>query len=131
MAKGLFGKLFGKQEHGGCCDMQVVEEPDASSSEALCDCGGECGAVDPGESVSSGMAVSVKVLGPGCKKCHQLHDNALEAARIVGKPVDVEYVTDMAEIAAAGVMATPGLIIDGKLISAGKVLSPAELKALL
>ena len=133
MAKGMFGTLFGKQEHGGCCDMQIVEEPQGTSPDGVCDCdcGGACAPAGAGAENASGAAVSVKVLGPGCKKCHQLHDNALEAARIAGKPVDVEYVTDIAEIAAAGVMATPGLIIDGKLVSAGKVLSPAELKALL
>lgn len=131
MAKGMFGKLFGKQEHGGCCDMEIIEEPETASSDAACDCGGACDPTDAERGDASGAAVSVKVLGPGCKKCHQLRDNALEAARLSGKPVEVEYVTDMAEIAAAGVMATPGLMVDGKLVSTGKVLSPGELKALL
>ena len=131
MAKGMFGKLFGKQEHGGCCDMQIVEESEGTSPDGVCDCGGACAPAGAGAEDASGAAVSVKVLGPGCKKCHQLHDNALEAARIAGKPVDVEYVTDVAEIAAAGVMATPALMVEFAVVSSGKVLKPSEIAKLL
>lgn len=99
--------------------MRIVEEPSCG-----CGCGGAC------EPAADG-AVVVKVMGTGCKNCRQLHENALEAAGRVGKPVKVEYVTDIAEIAAAGVMSTPALLVDGKVASAGKVLSAEEIEGLL
>lgn len=123
MAKGMFGKLFAKRDHGGLCDMQIDEGLEGST----CECGNVCTSVAAeGESLYEEV-VLIKVLGPGCKKCHQLHDNAIEAVRLADKRACVEYVTDMAEIVAAGVMATPGLMIDGKLVSSGKVLTSAEI----
>ncbi len=118
----IFGSLFGKKDggsHGGCCDMRIVEEP-------TCDCGGACDSAS-----DSGDGTVVKVMGPGCKNCHQLHENALKAVERVGRPIKVEYVTDLAEVAAAGVMSTPALLVDGKVVSAGKVLSPAEIQEML
>lgn len=130
MVKGMFGKLFGKQEHGGCCDMQIVEESDADTTKAVCDCGGACDIpIQSEERVDN--ALLVKVLGPGCKKCHQLHDNVVEASKKVDVPIKVEYVTDIAEIAAAGVMSTPALNINGEVVSSGKVLTSSEIQLLL
>lgn len=68
----------------------------------------------------------VAVLGPGCKSCHALHENAVAA---LGAE-NVDYVTDMAELAATGIMSFPALMVDGKLVSAGKVLSAEEISAL-
>lgn len=73
----------------------------------------------------------IKILGSGCKKCLALGDNAKAAAEAVGKEVEIVKVTDFAEIAGYGVMSTPGLVIDEKLISAGKVLSVEEISASL
>ena len=68
----------------------------------------------------------VTVYGTGCKKCQEkcqaLHRSALEAAE--GRDVQVDYVTDMAQIAAAGIMSMPAL-------ASGKVLSADEVAALL
>lgn len=68
----------------------------------------------------------VQVMGTGCKKCHALYEAASEA---LGEG-SVEYVTDMARIAEAGVMTLPALVVDGKVVSAGKVLAPAEVREL-
>ena len=73
----IFGSLFGKKDggsHGGCCDMRIVEEP-------TCDCGGACDSAS-----DSGDGTVVKVMGPGCKNCHQLHENALKAVERIGRP---------------------------------------------
>ncbi|MCC6108667.1 MAG: thioredoxin family protein [Denitrobacterium sp.] len=69
----------------------------------------------------------VQVMGSGCKKCRQLYENAVKA---LGEG-SVEYVTDMARIADAGVMATPALVVDGRPVSAGRVLKPSEISALV
>jgi len=54
----------------------------------------------------------IKILGSGCRRCIALADNAIAAARAAGKEAQIVKITDMAEIAAYGVMSTPGLVID-------------------
>jgi small redox-active disulfide protein 2 len=71
----------------------------------------------------------IKILGSGCKKCVALGNNAQAAAEAMGREVKIVKVTDFAEIAGYGVMSTPGLVIDEKLVSAGKVLSVEEISA--
>jgi small redox-active disulfide protein 2 len=73
----------------------------------------------------------IKILGSGCKKCVALGENAKRAADEAGKQAELVKVTDFAEIAAYGVMSTPGLVIDEKLVSSGKVLTAQEIRNLL
>lgn len=61
----------------------------------------------------------VKVFGPGCNRCQQTADLVKTEAAKLGIEVDVEKVTDYAEIAKAGVASTPGVMVDGKLVHAG------------
>jgi small redox-active disulfide protein 2 len=69
----------------------------------------------------------IKVLGPGCKNCVSLKDSTLEAVKQMGLDIPVIKVQDFKEIAAYGVMQTPALVIDEKVVSFGKVLKPAEI----
>ena len=92
-----------------------------TANEPTCSCGGACSG-----SESRNRGARVKVLGPGCKSCHILHENAVAA---LGAE-NVDYVTDMAEIAATGIMSFPALMVDGKVVSTGKVLSPEEISAM-
>lgn len=62
---------------------------------------------------------SVKVYGPGCKRCETTAEMVREAAAQLGLEVTVEKVTDPKAIAMAGVMSTPGIAIDGRLVHAG------------
>lgn len=73
----------------------------------------------------------IKILGTGCKKCVTLTDNTRAALANLGREAEIVKVTDIAEIAAMGVMSTPALAIDEQVVSMGKVLSPAEVEALL
>ena len=73
----------------------------------------------------------IKILGSGCKKCIALGENAKAAAAAAGIDAEFVKVTDIADIAAAGVMHTPALMVDGKLVSSGRVLSPEEIAKLL
>ncbi|MCX7347288.1 MAG: thioredoxin family protein [Alphaproteobacteria bacterium] len=73
----------------------------------------------------------IKILGSGCKKCVTLGENALAAAKAAGKKAEIVEVTDFAQIAGYGVMSTPGLVIDEKLLSSGKVLTVQEIERLL
>lgn len=73
----------------------------------------------------------IKILGSGCKKCVTLGENAMAAAQAAGKQAEIVKVTDFADIAAYGVMSTPGLVIDEKLVSVGKVLTAEDIGKLL
>ena len=72
----------------------------------------------------------VEVLGPGCKRCDQLYENAQNAVAELDSPEQIEVVKigDINYFAKMGVFMTPGLIIDGEVISTGKVLSADQIK---
>lgn len=61
----------------------------------------------------------IKVLGPGCKRCQTTEDMVKAEAVRLGIDVKVEKVTDYAAIAGYGVVSTPGIVIDGKVVHAG------------
>ena len=73
----------------------------------------------------------VKVLGGGCAKCHELEANAKAALASLGLDQSVELITDFSVIAAYGVMSTPALVVDGKVVSYGKVLKRDEVATIL
>ena len=62
---------------------------------------------------------TVKVYGPGCKRCEATEQMIHDAAEKLGVEVDIEKVTDAKSIAMAGVMSTPGVAVDGKIVHAG------------
>jgi small redox-active disulfide protein 2 len=73
----------------------------------------------------------IQILGSGCAKCNKLADNAKEAAVVLGVDVEIEKVTDLRAITEFGCLSTPGLAIDGQLISQGKLLKPDQIIKLL
>ena len=75
--------------------------------------------------------MKIEVLGTGCAKCKALEKNVLEALGKVGKFAEVKKVEDITKIMEYGVMSTPGLVIDGKVVSTGKLLSPDEIAKLI
>lgn len=74
---------------------------------------------------------TVKVYGPGCKRCEATEAMVKQAASKLGIEVAVEKVTDAKSIAMAGVMSTPGLSVDGKLVHAGGLPDEAKLEGWL
>ena len=73
----------------------------------------------------------IEVLGPGCPKCQQVAANVAQAAEAAGLEVEVVKIAKPAEIAKYGVMFTPGLAVDGKVVCSGRVPTVAEIKAWL
>jgi small redox-active disulfide protein 2 len=73
----------------------------------------------------------LQVLGPGCRNCTRLAENAEAAAKALGIEYTLEKVSDIEAIVKAGIMKTPGLLVDGKVIMSGRVPSVEEIKALL
>jgi len=75
--------------------------------------------------------MQVKVLGPGCANCRRLEENVRLALDHAGMTAEVEKVEDFADIMGFGVMATPALVVDGKVLVSGRVPSPSQIEALL
>lgn len=73
----------------------------------------------------------VKILGSGCAKCNALEAATKEALKMLDMDTTIDHVTDYSTIAAYGVMSTPALVVDGKVISYGKVLRTSEVIELL
>ena len=113
---GLFG--FGKKKEAEqpacCCGGGQAAEPANTC----------CGAPVDG-------VCCVKVLGAGCKSCHEQYENAQAAVKALGLNVEVEYVTDMEQVMAYGVMRMPAIVVNERVVSMGKVLSAAEVEKLL
>ncbi len=73
----------------------------------------------------------IQILGTGCPKCKKLEEQTREAAQSLGLECEILKVTDIDAIMRMGVMMTPGLAIDGKVVLSGKVPSVDELKKIL
>lgn len=112
--------LFGKRK-----------EKEATSS-CGCGCGCGCGSesMEQAEAAKTEGA-SVKVLGSGCAECNALEAATRAALEQLGMNTEIDHVTDFAKIAAYGVMSTPALVVDGKVVSYGKVLKTEEVVAIL
>ncbi len=108
---GLFSKK--KEETKSCC------------------CGGNCTPETMAQTEMAKSTAGVKVLGSGCAKCHALEEATREALAELGMDTTIDHVTDFTQIAAFGVMTTPALVVDGKVVSYGKVLKKDEAKAII
>lgn len=75
--------------------------------------------------------MDIKVLGPGCKNCVTLDKIAHEVVAEMGLTATFEKIEDYAAIASYGVMSTPALVVDGKVVLSGRVPTPRHLKEIL
>ena len=105
---------------------------DKEETKSSCCCGGncDCESMEQAEKAKTEGA-SVKVLGSGCAKCNALEAATKAALEQLGMDTTIEHVTDFAKIAAYGVMSTPALVVDSKVVSYGKVLKTEEVVAIL
>lgn len=99
---------------------------------SACGCGGNCNAenMTKAEQIKKEGA-SIKVLGSGCEKCNQLEAATKVALEQLNMDTTIDHITDFAQIATYGVMTTPALVIDGKVVSYGKVLKVDEVVKIL
>jgi small redox-active disulfide protein 2 len=75
--------------------------------------------------------MKIQVLGTGCPKCLKLTENAKTAVSELGVDAEIEKVESIDEIIKMGVMMTPGLVVDGEVVSTGKALTVKDIKDLL
>jgi small redox-active disulfide protein 2 len=71
--------------------------------------------------------VTIKVLGSGCANCKKLEALTLKVVNNLGMEAEIVKVTDYAEIRKYPIMSTPGLVVDEKLVSAGRIPNEAEI----
>ncbi|HCX78886.1 MAG TPA: thioredoxin family protein [Firmicutes bacterium] len=110
----LFGKQNKKEETSSCC------------------CCGSCDAETMAKAEKAkSEGASVKILGSGCARCNQLEVATRDALKQLGMDATIDHITDFAQIAAYGVMSTPALVVDGKVVSYGKVLKAEEVMKIL
>lgn len=76
-------------------------------------------------------AIKIEILGTGCKKCQQLEANAQEALANLNLTAEVLHITDPVEIAMRGIMSTPAMAVNGKVVTKGKVISAEQIQPLL
>ena len=102
-----------------------------------CGCSCSCESAEPVTTTSTccGEAVKgiccIKVLGAGCKSCHEQFEYTKQAVKDMGLSVEVEYITDMQKVMEYGVMSMPALVVNEKVVAMGKVLKAADVVALL
>ena len=96
-----FGKRMEEETKGGCS----------------CTCGGN--------------GCHIKVLGAGCKSCHEQHENVKKAVANMSLDAEVEYITDMEKVMSYGVMSMPAIVVNEQVVSMGKVLKAAQVEELL
>lgn len=75
--------------------------------------------------------MEIKVLGAGCASCKKLYETVQYAVKDLNADASVLYITDMAEIMKTGIMSTPGLIINGRVKSMGRVPKLKEIKQMI
>lgn len=110
----LFGKKNKEEKTTSCC------------------CGGNCDAESMAKAEGAKTeGASVKILGSGCAKCNALEAATKAALEQLGMDTMIDHVTDFSKIAAYGVMTTPALVVDGKVVSYGKVLKTDEVVKIL
>jgi len=110
----LFGKKNKDVKNDSSCHKSTCDTESAAKAEKL-----------------KTQCSAVKVLGSGCAKCNQLAASVKAALEQLGMDTNIEHVTDFAQIAAYGVMTTPALVVDEKVVSYGKVLNADDLVKIL
>ncbi len=128
---GLFGKK--KVDTACCCgnvdDLVRKEQQELKEQSCGCSSGGDCCKADQKQAEDNGL--TIKILGSGCKNCVTLAENVTTALEEMKLSAEVTKVTDFTEITGYGVMSTPALVVNEKVVSYGKVLKTQEVVKIL
>ena len=116
---GLFGCGKKKEEKktSCCCGESTCNDSVQVESSCCCSCGGN--------------GCNIKVLGAGCKSCHEQYENARKAVADMNLDAEVQYITDMEKVMNYGVMSMPAIVVNEQVVSMGKVLKASQVEELL
>lgn len=121
-------KAIHEEVKGCCCGTDFAQdrtcgydETESEKTEAVKEC--YCGCKK--------SVCNIKVLGSGCKSCHQLYENVRKAVAQMDLNAEVEYVTDMEKVMNYGVMSMPAIVVNEQVVSMGKVLKESQVEELL
>jgi len=81
--------------------------------------------------LKGGKKMKIQVVGPGCPRCQQTEQNVFNACAELDLPADISHIYDVKEFPKLGVMMTPAVIVDGKIVVQGKLPTVEELKKIL
>lgn len=115
-----FGKKKAENEKPVCacrCGESSGEEKFSDAANCCCESGDE--------------GCNIKVLGAGCKACHEQYENVKAAVSEMNLEAGVEYITDMEKVMTYGVMSMPAIVVNEKVVSMGKVLKKGQVVDLL
>lgn len=107
-----------------------AKKKETPAPSCCCGAGCDCESMAKAETAKA-EGPGVKVLGSGCAKCNALEAATKEALAQLGMDTEIDHVKDFSQIASYGVMSTPALVVDGKVVSYGKVLKTEEVVAIL
>lgn len=113
-----FGKKKEAEKKGATCCACGQPKTVLASGEQLC-------------SSDTAGAISIKVLGAGCKSCKEQYEQTKAAIQTMKLAVEVEYITDMEKIMSYGIMRMPAIVVNEKVVSMGQVLNAAQVAELL
>lgn len=131
MALFNFGKKKEEEKKAPTCC--CGSEPKVEKSTGCC-CGSDSKAEESSKTCCGAPAdgiCCIKVLGAGCKSCHEQYENAMAAVKAMGLDVEVEYITDMEKVMEYGVMSMPAIVVNEKVVSMGRVLKAGDVEKLL
>ena len=127
-----FGKKKEEEKKAPTCCCGVDAQAEENSVGCCC---GSAAKAEESPKTCCGAPVDgiccVKVLGAGCKSCHEQYENAKAAVQAMGLNIEVEYITDMEKVMEYGVMRMPAIVVNDKVVSMGKVLKAADVETLL
>jgi small redox-active disulfide protein 2 len=72
--------------------------------------------------------MEIKILGPGCARCHELEKRTINVLAELGVAADVQKIADIKKTMEFGILATPGLVINGKVKCSGRIARVEEIK---
>ena len=127
--------LFNKKEKitPTCCGGEAEGSEGNEAKDGGCDC--ECGEggceKEQKQKTTEEKGLVIKVLGSGCKNCITLADNVKKVLEQMQLEASIVKITDFGEITSYGVMSTPALVVNEKVVSYGKVLKPQEITKIL
>lgn len=96
-----------------------------------CCCEAKCSTEEMQIAETMKKDTGIKILGSGCKKCNELEKAVRIAVNELNLDIKIEHISDYSQIASYGIITTPALVYNGKVVAYGKVLSVSEIKEIL